>query len=69
MAANARFFKKVRFGLQNGQYPHPSEKPWLDDAGQPTDDGNFSHRPNPRWFRERVDAAVCSGFEQNAESR
>ena len=50
MAANAKYFKKVRFGLQNGQYPHPTEKPWLDDAGQPTDDGNFSHRPNPRWF-------------------
>jgi len=62
MAANAKFFKKVRFGLQSGQYPHPSEKPWLDDGGRPTDDGNFSHRPNPRWFHQRVDLAVRSAF-------
>jgi hypothetical protein len=63
MAANAKYFKKVRFGLQGGQYPHPTEQPWLDDSGQPTDDGNFSHRPNPRWFHQRVDLAVRSSFD------
>ena len=26
MAANAKYFKKVRFGLQSGQYPHPTRK-------------------------------------------
>ena len=65
IAANAKYFKKIRFGLQNGRYPHPTEKPWLDDAGRPTDDGNFSHRPNPRWFHERVDIAVHTGFEHD----
>lgn len=65
MAANAKFFKKVRFGLQNGRYPHPTEKPWLDDDGRPTDDGNYSHRPNPRWFHQRVDLAVRSAFEHD----
>jgi len=65
MAANAKFFKKVRFGLQNGQYPHPTEKPWLDDDGRPTDDGNYSHRPNPRWFHQRVDLAVRTAFEHD----
>jgi len=65
MAANAEFFKKVRFGLQNGRYPHPTEKPWLDDDGRPTDDGDFSHRPNPRWFHQRVDLAVRSAFDHD----
>jgi len=65
MAANAKFFKKVRFGLQSGQYPHPTEKPWLDDDGRPTDDGNYSHRPNPRWFHQRVDLAVRTAFEHD----
>ncbi len=65
MAANTKFFKKVRFGLQGGQYPHPTEKPWLDDDGRPTDDGNYSHRPNPRWFHQRVDLAVRTAFEHD----
>jgi hypothetical protein len=65
MAGNAAYFKKVRFGLQSGQYPHPTEKPWLDHAGLPTDDGNYSHRPNPRWFHQRVDLAVRSAFEHD----
>ena len=65
MAANTKFFKKVRFGLQSGQYPHPTEKPWLDDDGRPTDDGNYSHRPNPRWFHQRVDLAVRTAFEHD----
>jgi hypothetical protein len=65
MAANAEYFKKVRFGLQIDRYPHPSEKPWLDDDGQPTDDGDYSHRPNPRWFHQRVDVAVQSAFDHD----
>jgi hypothetical protein len=65
MAANAKFFKKVRFGLQNDRYPHPTEKPWLDDDGRPTDDGNYSHRPNPCWFHQRVDLAVRSALEHD----
>lgn len=65
IAANAKYFKKLRFGLQSGQYPHPSEKPWLDDSGQPTDDGNFCHRPNPAWFHCRVDLAVKCGLEHD----
>ena len=27
----------------------------LDDHGKQTDDGRFSFRPNPAWFRDRVD--------------
>lgn len=65
MARNAKYFKKVRFGLQSGQYPHPTERPWLDDNGRPTDDGNYSHRPNPRWFHQRVDVAVRSALEHD----
>jgi hypothetical protein len=65
MAANAKYFKKVRFGLQNGRYPHPTEKPWLDDDGRTTDDGNYSHRPNPSWFHQRVDVAVRSAFDHD----
>jgi arylsulfatase A-like enzyme len=60
LAANAEYFRKVRFSLCSDRYPHPTEKPFLDDAGRPTDDGDYSHRPNPRWFRERVDHAVQS---------
>jgi hypothetical protein len=55
---NAAFFKKIRFGLTGCRYPHPIDKPFLDHAGHPTDDGDFSHRPNPTWFHTRVDLAV-----------
>ena len=65
IAANARYFKKVRFGVQGGRYPHPTERPWLDDSGRPSPDGNYSHRPNPRWFHQRVDSAVRSAFEHD----
>ncbi len=50
---NARFYKKLRFSLTGGRYPDPSLKPFLDDRGQQTDDGRFSFRPNPAWFRAR----------------
>lgn len=65
IAGNARFFKKLRFGIQSDRYPHPTGKPWLDAAGHPTDDGNWSHRPNPRWFHQRVDLAVRTAFEHD----
>lgn len=60
--ANAKYFKKLRFSLTGDRYPNPAEKPFLDDAGIPTDSGDFSHRPNPTWFRERVDLAVKTAF-------
>jgi len=60
---NAEFFKKLRFGLFGCRYPNPVEKPFFDDAGRPTDDGNFSHRPNPRWFHQRADLAVRTALE------
>ena len=65
LTANARYFKKVRFGVQGDRYPHPTEKPWLDADGRPTDDGNWSHRPNPRWVHQRVDLAVRTAFEHD----
>lgn len=60
---NARFFKKLRFSLFGGRYVHPTDKPFLDDAGKPTDDGDFSHRPNPAWFHRRADVAVRTALE------
>ena len=60
---NAEYFKKLRLGLTGCRYPNPDEKPFLDDAGEPTDDGDYSHRPNPRWFHQRADVAVRTAFE------
>jgi len=60
---NAAYFKKVRFSITGDRYPHPQIKPFLDDAGRPTDNGNFSHRPNPTWFHQRVDVAVQTAHE------
>jgi len=65
VAANARYFKKLRFTPFGDRYPHPAEKPFLDDDGRPTDAGDFSHRPNPKWFRERVDLAVRTAYEHD----
>ena len=62
---NARFFKKLRFGLSGDYYPDPEVKPFLDSLGAPTDWGDFSHRPNPAWFHNRVDAAVQTGYTQD----
>jgi hypothetical protein len=58
VARNAEYFRKLRFALHGDRYPDPDLKPFLDDSGQPTDDGDFSHRPNPAWFHQRVDVAV-----------
>lgn len=59
---NARYFKKLRFSLHGDRYPHPVEKPFLDEEGRPTDSGDHSHRPNPKWFRERADLAVATAW-------
>jgi hypothetical protein len=63
VAANAGYFKKLRFALHGDRYVNPSEKPFLDDAGKPTDDGKYSHRPNPRWFHQRADVAVRAAYD------
>lgn len=47
---NGSYFNNLRFGITGDLYPNPNEKPFLDKAGNPTDNGNFSHRPNPKWF-------------------
>jgi hypothetical protein len=62
---NATYFKKVRFSITGDRYPHPQVKPFLDSSGQPTDNGNFSHRPNPAWFHQRVDLAVQTAAEHD----
>jgi len=62
---NATHFKKLRMGIHGDRYPHATEKPYLDDHGKPTDNGDFGHRPNPRWFHTRVDVAVKTAFEQD----
>ena len=60
---NARYLKKLRFSLFGDHYPNPTEKPFLDGEGRPTDWGDHSHRPNPKWFHERVDLAVRTACE------
>jgi len=62
---NAQYFDKLRFAITGDIYPHPTENPFLDNQGNPTDDGNFAHKPNPKWFYERVDLAVQTAYEHN----
>jgi hypothetical protein len=59
---NADYFKKLRFSPIGDLYPHPTDKPFFDNSGNQTADGNSSHRPNPQWFRNRVDVAVKDSF-------
>ncbi|MBN1417331.1 MAG: sulfatase-like hydrolase/transferase, partial [Planctomycetes bacterium] len=63
IARNAEYFAKLRFTLHGDRYPHPRVKPFFDDEGKPTDDGDFSHRPNPAWFHERADVAVREAWK------
>ncbi len=65
VANNARYFKKLRFTFHPDRYPHPQEKPFLDDDGRPVDAGDYSHRPNPKWFHERGDVAVRAAFDHD----
>jgi len=59
----AKYFNKIRFAITGDLYPHPTEKPFLTENGDPTDDGNYSHRPNPSWFAQRVDLAVQTCYD------
>ena len=65
MRGNSRHFKKVRSSITGDRYPHPTDKPFLDNTGKPTDDGDFSHRPNPAWFHKRVDLAVKTAYNHD----
>jgi hypothetical protein len=65
IAADAKFFNKVRFSVHGDRYPHPTEKPFLDNTGHAAESGDYSHRPNPSWFRNRVDVAVRAAFERD----
>ncbi|MFH1718343.1 MAG: DUF5060 domain-containing protein [Planctomycetota bacterium] len=65
IAGNAEYFKKLRFSLYGDRYPNPDEKPFFDDDGHPTDRGDCSHRPNPRWFNQRVDLAVRTAWDHD----
>lgn len=62
---NAAYFKKIRFSVPGDLYPHATVAPFLDDAGQPTYNGDFGHRPNPTWFQQRVDVAVRTAHEHD----
>ncbi|KPL22551.1 MAG: hypothetical protein AMJ75_07870 [Phycisphaerae bacterium SM1_79] len=62
---NSRYFKKVRFSITGDRYPHPKDKPFLDNSGKPTDNGDFSHRPNVTWFYRRVDLAVREAYDHD----
>lgn len=65
IAGNAEYFKKLRFSLYGGRYVNPDEKPFFDDNGHLTDSGDYSHRPNPRWFNQRADVAVQTAWKQD----
>lgn len=65
IAANARYFKKLRFSLGGGRYVDPQRKPFFDAKGRPSDDGRHAHRPNPQWFAERVDPVVARGYDED----
>lgn len=60
---NAAYYKKLRFSAISDLYPHPTDKPFLTDTGAPTDDGNYSARPNPKWFSQRTDLAVKTSYD------
>lgn len=60
--ANAAYFNKLRFSIHGDRYPHPTERPFLDNAGAGTENGDYSHRPNPVWWHRRVDTAVKTAF-------
>ncbi|NAS10612.1 DUF5060 domain-containing protein [Poritiphilus flavus] len=62
---SAAYFNKLRFAITGDIYPHPTEKPFLDSSGKPTDNGDFGHRPNPEWFMERVDLAVKTCYDSD----
>lgn len=62
---NASYFKKIRFSITGCRYPHPIDKPFFDHEGLLTDDGNYSHRPNPTWFHNQVDRAVQETFKND----
>jgi hypothetical protein len=65
VAGNAKYFKKLRFSLYGDRYPNPDEKPFFNANGRLTDSGDFSHRPNPRWFGQRADLAVRAAWEHD----
>jgi hypothetical protein len=63
IAGNAKYFNKLRFTLYGDRYPNPEEKPFFDYDGRLTDWGDYSHRPNPRWFGRHADLAVRTAAE------
>ena len=62
---NADYFKKIRFSVPGDLYPHATVAPFIDEAGNPTYNGDNSHRPNPQWFQQRVDVAVRTAHERD----
>ncbi|MBN2316046.1 MAG: DUF5060 domain-containing protein [Sedimentisphaerales bacterium] len=62
---NADYFKKLRFSPYGDRYVHPNEKPFFDEDGRLSDSGDDCHRPNPRWFNQRVDLAVQTAWKHD----
>ena len=66
--ANAEHFKKLRFCLQSFRSENQSATvlPFFTTAGGQSDrEGENGDRPNPRYFTERVDAAVKRALEKD----
>ena len=59
---NKDYFKKLRFSIVGDRYPNATDKPFLNSSGVGSNNGDDSHRPNPKWFKNRVDVAVKTGF-------
>ena len=62
---NAAYLNKLRFAVTGDIFPNPIEKPFIDNEGKPTDNANYSHRPNVKWFKERVDLTVNLCYEKD----
>jgi len=62
IAENAKYFKKVRFCVRGfrSENADPDLKPFFKNGEMTEEETN---RPNPKFFRERVDVAVQKGYE------
>ncbi len=63
ISQNATYFKKLRFCVRGLRSENSSSeiKPFFRQDGRETK--SETHRPNPKWYRERVDVAVQKGYE------
>jgi hypothetical protein len=63
ISQNAIYFKKLRFCVRGLRSENTSSdiKPFFRSDGRETE--SETHRPNPKWYHDRVDVAVQKGYE------